>query len=1506
MKAGRGNLRGASVVLLALELLSSVGCEDTTNPPPEVLSVTPDTVSAGIDTPIQVSGRNFFAAAKSRADSGAAPSLRYDFKVRLTSGDTVVSLPAIFVDTETLSLTVPEGMRSGSYDVTVITPTGLDATLAGGLKVVGVPVEITLEDAPGGAGAEVQGLTVTTDDVVDLYAVSRDQDGAFVADEPVTWTLLGDIVGLLSQGPAPETSLDLFAPGFAGVRATHATLGEKETGIITVHVGAPARAVIVSASGSEIGGLNLSVDSSLPVFAIGRDADSNDTGSLDVAWSVTHEIGTLDATGVASHAVFTPTKAGVGQIVATPTTAEPDATGNLTIIAGTPVRVAIVNAPNGAGTEIDTHHFFADDPPYTFFAVGLDAGDNYSINVPVTWAWSGGCPLGGLGANTTGPSVTFTPSVTGACTLTAGHAFLTGDSTGTIEVTPGALAGLLIVDSVGNKVTTLSMQSGDQKDMRTVGLDRHGNRLDPVGVNVSWTTRPTSTALSPTTGDSTRFTAGEAGSWQVEADVAEIQGSPDAQTDSITVSPGPVASISIETAADGSGQPFGSVNVLANQSLLLFAVARDAAGNVTAHDYSAVQWALSPTSGFGNLSAPSGPSVLYTAGGTAGNATVTAIESGIPRSTHDSVNLIIVTGSITTIYISDTQGTCSNWTPGSVTTDFQVTLYAVGCNGTTFVAGVNVDTWALTNPVGSLSSSSGTSTRFDANTPGSSARITVTDALGNAQTPVFSVTLGRLATIIVRRASNGGGNVVGDLPGLHAGDSRTWFAAGYDTDGNYITDEIVNWSVVAGNHSAKPGFVSPTTDSSTTTFTATKIGSGYARADYSANDGVADGTTGTLTVAAGSMTVLSIEDADGGGGQAIGSITLPAGQTRLMYTVGRDAYGNFVGPVTATWAVTGGIGSVGPTQPWTSTEFTATTAGDGWVTAVDQAGAPFGQTGQITVKPGPLARVVIHSGAGNLCEPAGDFSACVGDKIPLDAYGCDDYGNVVLSVSPLWRLMTTVPDIGTLIPSLGPSTMFKTTAAGSGRIYADDSGSGFSTSTGTITVQSNCCGNGIREGSEICDPGPPPDLAQETCLSQGYLNGTSGLACNNLCTGFNFTGCGRRIDTVAAINEALDQAYHGSEHDVISVWGGNYQISTALIVNECLVADCSTSTPPGVTLQPVPGTTVPVLLIGNCMLGDTVVMQILSPNNTIRGLSFLSCAGAITIQGAYAVNNLITHNLFSQVTARSTVDLVYVQSPLNTIEANRFVATYPNVVRAAIYVNGTLLPPANATRIGMNAIYGAMTYGVYMTGAGPTGPSQLAPLIDHNSVWFPPGLPIAPRYGMYLSSVTGLCFRNNVLAGPTGGSGSSGASGPYGLYLDSTVVLGSTGPCGPTVAQKNDVLNFPVRCTGNGCTPLCYGPSGGSGASGASGASGSSGPTAPVMCDLYVDPGFTNDRLCLSQTATQLIDQGVSLAPTWDMLDDVPNTYYYSGSKPEVGAREQSATRVFGGYSSSCNGVDGN
>jgi hypothetical protein len=115
---------------------------------------------------------------------------------------------------------------------------------SGVIQIVSVPTHVLIEDAPSGAGSEIGDVAVASGYSLDLYAISRDELGHYVAGQPVTWTLTSLSGGVASDDlvPSADTTwarLHGHLTGTARVTIEHATLGSDATGIITV---APAPA----------------------------------------------------------------------------------------------------------------------------------------------------------------------------------------------------------------------------------------------------------------------------------------------------------------------------------------------------------------------------------------------------------------------------------------------------------------------------------------------------------------------------------------------------------------------------------------------------------------------------------------------------------------------------------------------------------------------------------------------------------------------------------------------------------------------------------------------------------------------------------------------------------------------------------------------------------------------------------------------------------------------------------------------------------------------------------------------------------------------------------------------------------------------------------------------------------------------------------------------------------------------------------------------------------------
>lgn len=158
----------------------------------------------------------------------------------------------------------------------------------------------------------------------------------------------------------------------------------------------------------------------------------------------------------------------------------------------------------------------------------------------------------------------------------------------------------------------------------------------------------------------------------------------------------------------------------------------------------------------------------------------------------------------------------------------------------------------------------------------------------------------------------------------------------------------------------------------------------------------------------------------------------------------------------------------------------------GWATAPSGGGGPPVITA--TVGPNPIIRDSAHTlGAtiiGGDCTPCTVTWDCDGDG------ACDD-GSADTS-SPYEQLCTAFSSIGN-----------KTLKA----CVTDDAAA---SDTGTVALQVDpLCGDGITEGVEVCDVGPPEDLgnpATDECDEHGFATDPD-LACAAGCLNYDFTGC---------------------------------------------------------------------------------------------------------------------------------------------------------------------------------------------------------------------------------------------------------------------------------------------------------------------------------------------------------------------------------------------------------------
>jgi len=822
---------------------------------------------------------------------------------------------------------VATAMLTSSTELTTAMVTGtatVTATVAGTVTVefgVGPRASLRINNAPGPGGSEVTTHMMTADETFTVYVAAYDALGRFI-DNPtdVTWGGTGVVSGNLN--PTTGASSTMFAPVLAGTGTITVADGSSytdATGTITVTPGVFRRVVIRDAAGgggSEVGTHVMTADEVFTVYAAGCDADGNYVNDVSVAWTGSGVVAGRLAPTSGISTTLTAGPAGTGTIQANAGGGIIDTTGTITVNAGALHHIVIRDAAGGGGSAVGTHAMTTDEV-FTVYAAGYDIDGNYIADRSVAWATTGTLDY----QTGTGSSFTFAPTTAntnGTITADAGGGIT--DTTGTITVNPGVLHHIVIRNAAGgggNEVGAHTMTADEAFTVWAAGYDVDGNYISDVAV--AWTgSGMVAGRLVPPSGISTTFTAGPAGTGTIQASSG---GSITDTTGTITVTPGTLHHIMIRDAAGGGGSEVDTHVMTADEVFTVYAAGCDADGNFVS-DVS-VTWTGSGVVA-GRLAPTSGISTTLTAG-PAGTGTIQANAGGGITDTTGTIT--VNAGALHHIVIRDAAGGGGSAVDThAMTTDEVFTAYAAGYDvDANYIADRSV-AWATTGTL-DYQTGTGSSFAFAPTTANTNGTITA-DAGGGITdtTGMIIVNLGTLRRVVIRDAAGGSGNEVGAHT-LTIHETLSVWAAGYDLDGNYISDVAVVWT----GSGVVTGRLAPTSGISTT-FTAGPAGTGTIQA--SAGGGITD-TTGTITVNPGPLDHIAIRDAAGGKGNEVITQTVGLGAVFSFWAAGYDVENNYISDVSVTWTGSGVVvGRLAPTIG-ISTTYTAEELGVGTIEADD-------------------------------------------------------------------------------------------------------------------------------------------------------------------------------------------------------------------------------------------------------------------------------------------------------------------------------------------------------------------------------------------------------------------------------------------------------------------------------------------------------------------------------------------------------------------------------------------
>ncbi len=266
-----------------------------------------------------------------------------------------------------------------------------------------------------------------------------------------------------------------------------------------------------------------------------------------------------------------------------------------------------------------------------------------------------------------------------------------------------------------------------------------------------------------------------------------------------------------------------------------------------------------------------------------------------------------------------------------------------------------------------------------------------------------SITVGPAAAAIVNveTAPDGSGSAV---PGqsLASGSSVTAYSITRDGFGNFVANASADaWSLQSRTGGVAPADLVQSVDHKSATFTGHVIGSAQIAADFS---GLPKTPSGVITVTAGNTAQIRVETNSDGSGVVVPSQSLPSGTGLTVFSITRDASGNFVSNSAATWSlqsITGGVvsGDLVPSGDTKSATLTGHSPGSAQIRAAS-GGLSQTQSGTITVTSGAAVRLQFASEPANtqaavtlspvtvqLKDGSGNNAAVSGDSVTLTLVG---------------------------------------------------------------------------------------------------------------------------------------------------------------------------------------------------------------------------------------------------------------------------------------------------------------------------------------------------------------------------------------------------------------------------------------------------------------------------------------------------------------------------------------
>lgn len=430
----------------------------------------------------------------------------------------------------------------------------------------------------------------------------------------------------------------------------------------------------------------------------------------------------------------------------------------------------------------------------------------------------------------------------------------------------------------------------------------------------------------------------------------------------------------------------------------------------------AYAWSLSPAS-LGSLSSPTGSSVTFTSGNSAGTGTLyeNASLSGVIKGT--TVPVTVTSSSTPTL-----SGTSVSPTSVSTGTNTPTSLTASAtCTGGACPTGVTY-TWALTpSSMGTLSSATGTTVTFTSGSTAATGTIYENASLNNVtQGTTVPVTVSTSGTPTLSATSVSPASV---STGTTTPTSLT--ASATCAGGTCPSGISYAWSLVPSSL----GSLSAYTGTTITFTSGSSPGTGTLYENASLN-GILKGTTVPVTVSSAAVTLTAVAVSPSG------AVSVSPGGTRT-FTATPTCSASCPSGVTYAWTLSSSLGNLSsPTS--NPTTFTAGSSVGSLTVCVTAVLGSSSQQACTTVSIS-TATAVLSSVA---VTPSGSVTLGEGATADFSAQAYDQYGNALSGASYQWIFLPA--STGSLSGTTGSSTVLTagTTPGANGSLVAEATLSG--------------------------------------------------------------------------------------------------------------------------------------------------------------------------------------------------------------------------------------------------------------------------------------------------------------------------------------------------------------------------------------------------------------------------------------------------------------------------------